>query len=248
MSDDQDLVLAALTRDLVERFAPERIVLFGSRARGDHHPSSDYDVMMVLGDSQLDVMAVRRVVQEIHTNVDIFVSPREAFEHRRTDVGTLEHVADQDGQVLYARPGLPAAPRVRETPSEAGESLQEWIDRARDDFTAMTALAQSTASGIRGAIVFHAHQSVEKMLKTALVAHRVRPPRTHELTDLLSRLPIELRDQSPLGEVCRGLQALWPNARYPHEPMPTSEQVDQAVAWARQARELLNRVIVPRSF
>ena len=42
-----DPVLGALARAIVERFAPERIVLFGSRARGDHHTDSDYDVMVV---------------------------------------------------------------------------------------------------------------------------------------------------------------------------------------------------------
>ena len=35
-----DPFLVAVTDTLVNRFAPERVVLFGSRARGDHQPES----------------------------------------------------------------------------------------------------------------------------------------------------------------------------------------------------------------
>jgi len=38
MIEIQDATLAELAGALVEPFAPERIILFGSRARGDHHP------------------------------------------------------------------------------------------------------------------------------------------------------------------------------------------------------------------
>src|SRR4051812_36591637 len=178
MIDSQDVVLTELTRELVERFAPERIILFGSRARGDHHPDSDYDVMMVLGESQHSEDVVRRTVQEIRTDVEIFVGTREKFERRRTDVGTLEYAADQEGRILYTRAAPPEARHVRETPNQASESLPEWIERARADFTAMTTLLQSQMSGIRDVTVLHAHQSVEKILKAVLVARHIQPPRT----------------------------------------------------------------------
>jgi predicted nucleotidyltransferase len=157
MIDDQTAVLAMLTRQLRERYAPERIVLFGSRARGDSRPDSDYDVLMVLGDPRHDAIDVRRVVQEIHPQVEIFLSSSDAFERRRTDVGTLEYVAGQDGWILYARAPRASGRHVRETPGDAGESLQEWIDRARPDFAAMTALVRSGVPGIPDTIVFHAH-------------------------------------------------------------------------------------------
>src|SRR4051812_36498090 len=80
MIEDQEVVLANLTEELVRRFAPERIVLFGSRARGDHHPDSDYDVIMVLGDVQYPEADVRRIVQQLFFNIEIFVGSRERFE------------------------------------------------------------------------------------------------------------------------------------------------------------------------
>ena len=40
--------LQAFTRQLVERFAPEQIILFGSRARGDGRWDSDADILVVM--------------------------------------------------------------------------------------------------------------------------------------------------------------------------------------------------------
>jgi predicted nucleotidyltransferase len=45
-SPDTDAVLAEIVRRLIAEFQPERIYLFGSRARGDAGPDSDYDLLM----------------------------------------------------------------------------------------------------------------------------------------------------------------------------------------------------------
>ncbi len=42
--------LTALKRRLKKRTPLQRIVLFGSRARGDHDPDSDMDVLVILDD------------------------------------------------------------------------------------------------------------------------------------------------------------------------------------------------------
>ena len=48
LSDDQ--VLTELVRRLREAFQPERIYLFGSKARGEAGPDSDYDLLVVVPD------------------------------------------------------------------------------------------------------------------------------------------------------------------------------------------------------
>ncbi len=45
-----DPVLAEVFRRLVEAYRPERIYLFGSVARGDPGPDSDYDLLVVVPD------------------------------------------------------------------------------------------------------------------------------------------------------------------------------------------------------
>ena len=47
---DKDAKLAEMVRRLVAAFEPERIYLFGSRARGDDGADSDYDLMVVVHD------------------------------------------------------------------------------------------------------------------------------------------------------------------------------------------------------
>ncbi len=48
LTDDQ--VLAEIVRRLTEAFQPERIYLFGSKARGESGPDSDYDLLIVVPD------------------------------------------------------------------------------------------------------------------------------------------------------------------------------------------------------
>jgi predicted nucleotidyltransferase len=45
-----DQNLAEAVRRLCDAYAPERIYLFGSRARGDDGPDSDYDLLVVVPD------------------------------------------------------------------------------------------------------------------------------------------------------------------------------------------------------
>jgi predicted nucleotidyltransferase len=50
-SIEQDELLAEIVRRLVDAYNPLRVYLFGSRARGDSGPDSDYDIMVVVPDS-----------------------------------------------------------------------------------------------------------------------------------------------------------------------------------------------------
>jgi predicted nucleotidyltransferase len=51
-ADIEDLVLVRFRRELTETYGDrlERVVLFGSRSRGDARPESDYDVAVFLRD------------------------------------------------------------------------------------------------------------------------------------------------------------------------------------------------------
>jgi predicted nucleotidyltransferase len=97
---------AALNDPILTRFAAEvraaygdrleRIVLFGSRARGDHRPDSDYDVAVFIhepGSLLQEIRALGRIKRTIEedTGAEISAKPLLAgsYEHRTGFMGEL---------------------------------------------------------------------------------------------------------------------------------------------------------------
>jgi uncharacterized protein len=101
-----DPVLAAITHRLAATLHPERIYLFGSRARGDASLESDYDVLVLV---PAHVDRSRRLAQTgyhalrgIDVAVDIVVMSVEFYERRRVVVASLPATIEREGKLLYA--------------------------------------------------------------------------------------------------------------------------------------------------
>lgn len=95
-----------MVRRIVEGFAPERIILFGSHARSEAGPDSDVDLLVVLsvkGSKRAKQLEIRNVLHDIHVPKDIIVSRPEEFAWRKDTIGTLEYPADREGEILYVR-------------------------------------------------------------------------------------------------------------------------------------------------
>jgi len=91
---------------IVRQFKPERVILFGSHARGEGAPDSDVDllvVMQVRGSRRRARLAIRRALHDIRVPKDIVVTTPEDFEWRKEIAGTIERPAAREGEVLYAR-------------------------------------------------------------------------------------------------------------------------------------------------
>jgi predicted nucleotidyltransferase len=94
-----------LVRRIVEVAQPDRIVLFGSAARGEMGPDSDLDVLVV----KSGVAHRRRLAQDIYMNlsgvgvgVDLIVLTPEDIEQQRNSVGSIVGPALEEGLVIYA--------------------------------------------------------------------------------------------------------------------------------------------------
>ena len=98
--------IAEIVRRIVETFQPEKIILFGSHARGDAGPDSDVDLLVVMnftGSKREKRIEIRIALHDIPGSFDIIVTtPRDA-EERRSFVGTIEYPAFREGKVVYAR-------------------------------------------------------------------------------------------------------------------------------------------------
>lgn len=92
---------------IVRDFRPDRIILFGSYARGGARPGSDVDLLVVLpfeGEKRQKQLEIRRALRSIPVPIDVVVSSPEEFRWRQEIVGTVEYPAVREGKVLYARP------------------------------------------------------------------------------------------------------------------------------------------------
>jgi predicted nucleotidyltransferase len=81
-----DPILAGIVHRLVETFQPERIYLFGSKARSDESKDSDYDLMIVVPDNASPEKRRSRMAYQAlrgtRVAADVLVLPHQAFESR----------------------------------------------------------------------------------------------------------------------------------------------------------------------
>src|SRR4030066_1499189 len=85
-----------MVRRIVKRFGPERIVLFGSHARGDAGPDSDVDllgVMPVRGSKRNKAIEIAVALDDIPIQKDIIVTTPDEFAWRKETAGTSEKPA-----------------------------------------------------------------------------------------------------------------------------------------------------------
>ena len=91
---------------IVRRFDPERIILFGSHARGAAGPDSDVDLLVVMpvkGSRAEKEIEIGVALHDIRLPKDIIVTTPEDFEWRRKVPRTIERPASLEGKVLYVR-------------------------------------------------------------------------------------------------------------------------------------------------
>ena len=98
--------IARMTRVIVRRFRPERVILFGSHARGTAGPDSDVDLLVVTavhGSRRRKAAQIGAALHGFRVPKDIVVTTPSAFRWRKDVVGTIERPAVHEGRVLYAR-------------------------------------------------------------------------------------------------------------------------------------------------
>jgi len=102
----EDRVLGEIVRRLVAVYAPERIYLFGSKARGDSGPDSDYDLMVVVADDAPAEMKRSRLAYEAlwgtGSAADVLLCTRTYFQSRLHVAASLPATIAREGKLLHA--------------------------------------------------------------------------------------------------------------------------------------------------
>lgn len=99
-------LIATMVDRIADQFDPDRIVLFGSWARGDAKASSDVDLLVVMpnGTDRRDAaIAMRGAVGDLPLAKDIVITTPDEITRRAHIVGTVLRVALREGKVVHER-------------------------------------------------------------------------------------------------------------------------------------------------
>ena len=108
----QAALLDHVTRTIVERFHPKRILVFGSHARGNARSDSDLDLFIEMETSRRSpdrAIEISEVFGLRPWPMDIVVYTPEEVRRLRHVKGTLLSVIEKEGIVLYEQGAAEAA-------------------------------------------------------------------------------------------------------------------------------------------
>jgi predicted nucleotidyltransferase len=101
-----DPKLAEIVRRLVDAYQPERIYLFGSEARGDAGPDSDFDLLVIVPNESPPEKRRSRLAYErlwgTGVAADVLVWTAEGFDSRVHLRASLPATVLREGKLLYA--------------------------------------------------------------------------------------------------------------------------------------------------
>ncbi|MCG3197770.1 MAG: hypothetical protein GHCLOJNM_02260 [bacterium] len=98
--------LEEIVDSIVRQLNPERIYLFGSRAKGTMTSQSDFDLLIVRETTLLRHVRsaeVSRLFPDRRFSLDVIVDTPDEFERRKRIPNTIQRVVAEEGVLLYER-------------------------------------------------------------------------------------------------------------------------------------------------
>ena len=100
-------ILDVINEIIIEKVNPDKIILFGSRARGDNKLDSDYDIL-ILKDNISDRAVVGMIYKEffyrkINVAVDLLTLDNKKYEDLNKVNGYVYKQIKKEGKVIWSR-------------------------------------------------------------------------------------------------------------------------------------------------
>ena len=110
MNDFNDIDYDEIVRIVVTEIDPEKIILFGSRGRGDHQPDADLD-LLIIDKKQFSKnrgryhlrSKLRRALSKINVPKDILLYNSDEVEHWKNYHNHILFTCVSEGKLLYAK-------------------------------------------------------------------------------------------------------------------------------------------------
>lgn len=96
-----------VVRQIVEKFHPQKIILFGSYARGNPRPESDVDLLVVMETSLREIRQALEICLNIdyHFGLDLIVKTPEQLSKRIALGDSFLREITVTGKTVYESPG-----------------------------------------------------------------------------------------------------------------------------------------------
>jgi predicted nucleotidyltransferase len=103
---DAEKIIREMADRIAKRFSPDKIILFGSYARGTAGPDSDADFLVVMpvnGSRRELSVKIATEISGLGLPKDVLVVTPEELERDRNAVGTIIKPALSEGRMLFER-------------------------------------------------------------------------------------------------------------------------------------------------
>ncbi|MFN9621260.1 MAG: nucleotidyltransferase domain-containing protein, partial [Cyanobacteriota bacterium] len=230
--------LSAFTQRLVEHFAPEQIILFGSMARGEARWDSDADILVVMpleGQPRDTVEALLAAGAadfplDLHLRQPEDIVPRyrwgDPYLREAMDHGELLHGALDRGTL--ERPNAPIPMR--------NPVVDEWSARAERHWRMAQLLTDLPPGYLSG--LFQVQRCLETYLRAVLIAQDVPSRKCRDLLTLSGRLRLPIPGWQPDPEMLNTLTQAALAYQDPGEGHPEpSHDMTRVIAEVRPLRD-----------
>jgi len=92
---------------IVQVAEPDRIILFGSHAREDGKPESDYDLLVLkkgAGKKRALTQKIYLSFKDVGAPIDVIVADLDKYEQLKTDPYLIYSEAAKNGRMVYEKP------------------------------------------------------------------------------------------------------------------------------------------------
>ena len=110
LMNNEEALLNQMVETIIREVAPEAIILFGSRARGDARPDSDVDLLVVEKDPFSPQRSRRKEAARLYmalrglaVSKDILLYSQDEFDHWKNSLNHVVGKAHREGRVLHGR-------------------------------------------------------------------------------------------------------------------------------------------------
>lgn len=232
-SEVEDALLKRIVDRLVEAVEPERILLFGSRAKGTASEESDLD-LCVIADMDGTRRERRGRLQELlrtqkSTPMDVLTFTPAEFAREKHLLNSVTYFIAKHGRTLYRKNDFATDNMEEPSEQEHEDWVRRWFEKAdRDLRTARLTL--DTDDPMPDVTCYHAQQAGEKCLKGFLTARGQEVEKTHVLGDLLDKCaPVDAAFEE-LRDACERLKGYAVEIHYPNDPNePDAEEARAAL-------------------